>query len=68
MVDVLLDALRLKWVLEDELDENVRTNSPGIPRNICDHHLLNSLHEVVEVGAEELAVDDLLEALEDVSL
>ena len=68
MVDVLLDALRLKWVLEDELDENVRANSPGIPRNICDHHLLNSLHEVVEVGTEELAVDDLLEALEDVSL
>ena len=68
MVDVLLDALRLKWVLEDELDENVRANSSGIPRNICDHHLRNSLHEVVEVGAEELAVDDLLEALEDVSL
>ena len=68
MVDVLLDALWLERVLEDELHKNRCADGSCLLLDIRDHHLFYRQHQIVEVGAEELAINDGFEALEDVRL
>ena len=68
MVDVLLHPFRLQWVLYNELDKDVSTDASCGTRHICYHHFFNSLHQIVEVRAEEPSRDDSLETVEYVAL
>ena len=58
----------LKGILQDELDEDVGANGPSLARDARHHHFFDCLHQIVEVWAQELAIDDLPQALKDLSL
>lgn len=68
MVDVLLNTLRLQWVLKNELHKDVGTNTASRARDVCHHHFFDSLHEIIQVRAEESAINDGLEAVEYITL
>ena len=65
---MLLYSFCLKGIFQKELYENFGADRSSCLRNVCDHHLLNCLHKIIEVCAEELPGDNGFKALKDMAL